>query len=65
MILTPGKIMSRKNDFERNKGEPFKKPNKTEFRRVSLAKKYFYERFVETWIQFLIWHQMDINYYTI
>ena len=30
--------MSRKNDFERNKGEPFKKPNKTEFPRVSLAK---------------------------
>lgn len=39
MILTPGKIMSRKNDFERNKGEPFKKPNKTEFLRVSLARK--------------------------
>ena len=38
MILTPGKIMSRKNDFERNKGEPFKKPNKTEFLGVSLAK---------------------------
>ena len=37
MNLTRGKIMSRKNDFERNKGEPFKKPNKTEFLRESFS----------------------------
>ena len=32
-----------KNDFERNKGEPFKKPNKTEFLRVSQDISKFFE----------------------
>ena len=57
--------MSRKNDFERNKGEPFKKPNKTEFLRVSLAKNISMKGVLISGIQFLIWHQMDLNYYTI
>jgi len=65
MILTRGKIMSRKNDFERNKGEPFKKPNKTEFLRVSLAKNISTKGVLRSGLQFLIWHQMDLNYYTI
>ena len=62
MILTRGKIMSRKNDFERNKGEPFKKPNKTEFLRVSLAKSISMKGVLKSGIQFLIWHQMYPNY---